>query len=431
MRSCIVAFLLLPVVAFTQVDHARTLTKMLCSPEFQGRGYVNGGDSIAAEFIAREFKSAGCKTFKTGPFQSFAFPVNTFPGQMKLAVNNQTLLPGVDYIVDPASGGGTATHQHVYKLPVSAFFDQALLAKELKMLRTQKNAAGKPDYTAVLIYKTGLKGDSLKKAMALSVELTREFAVLQVTDAKFTWSVSDEQYQHPLIEVSQKAFDVSEDEHYIDFAIDAVLQKQHMARNVMAYVPAKHHSKEYIVFTAHYDHLGRMGTATYFPGGNDNASGTAMLLELARYYVQHPLDVNVVFLSFAGEEAGLLGSHYYVQHPVFPLKSIRFLTNLDIMGSGEEGVTVVNATLFPKEFEALQKINEKDHLLVKVASRGPAANSDHYFFTQAGVPAFFIYTMGPNKHYHDVLDTYEELSFSEFGDIFRLLTEFAVSFPKN
>jgi len=130
-------------------------------------------------------------------------------------------------------------------------------------------------------------------------------------------------------------------------------------------------------------------------------------------------------MAFAGEEAGLIGSHHYVDHPVFPLEKIKFLTNVDIMGSGEEDITVVNATLFPEQFKALTEINQKDELLVKVASRGPAANSDHYFFTQAGVPAFFIYTMGTNKHYHDVYDTYEELSFNEFSDIQRLLISFA------
>ena len=94
------------------------------------------------------------------------------------------------------------------------------------------------------------------------------------------------------------------------------------------------------------------------------------------------------------------------------------------MGSGEHGITTVNGTLFKKEFELLQKINKEFDLLTKVNLRGPAANSDHYWFTEKGVPAFFIYTMGPNKHYHDIFDTYEELSFSEYEDITKLLIEF-------
>lgn len=429
MYKLLLAAALFPFASFSQVDHARQVTEKLCSPEFHGRGYVNGGDSIAAEFIAAEFKAAGCKFFKGNPFQPFAFTVNTFPGEMTLTINGHLLVPGEDYIVDPSSGGGKAL-QHVYNMPVASAFDMESLRSELTKLRTQKNAStGKKEYEAVLVYAAGLKGDSLKKVSELADFLTEEFTVLKVTDTKFTWSVGSEQYRHPLIEVSQNAFDVSVPEIYVDFAIDAVV-KQHTARNVIAYVPAKKKSKKYIVFSAHYDHLGRMGQATYFPGGNDNASGTAMLLALARHYAENPTDVNVVFMSFAGEEAGLIGSHYYVDHPLFPLEKIRFLTNVDIMGSGEDGITVVNATLFPEEFELLQKINTKEALLTKVASRGPAANSDHYFFTNANVPAIFIYTMGPNKHYHDIYDTYAELSFGEFGDLFRLLTAFEAEMPR-
>jgi putative aminopeptidase FrvX len=179
-----------------------------------------------------------------------------------------------------------------------------------------------------------------------------------------------------------------------------------------------------IVLTAHYDHLGAMGIHTYFPGANDNASGVAMLFELAKYFKENPLDYNVMFIAFAGEEAGLVGSKYYVEHPIIPLSTTRFVLNLDIMGSGEEGITVVNATLFPKEMEALQKINVREKLLTQIKPRGPAANSDHYWFTQAGVPAFFVYTMGPNKNYHDIFDTYSNLSFQETNDLLKLLLEF-------
>jgi Zn-dependent M28 family amino/carboxypeptidase len=167
-----------------------------------------------------------------------------------------------------------------------------------------------------------------------------------------------------------------------------------------------------------------MGAETYFPGANDNASGTAMLLSMANYFKENPADYNILFIAFAGEEAGLLGSKYFVEHPLIKLNSIAFLLNLDIMGSGEDGITVVNATLFDTEFKELQAINSEKNLLTQVKSRGPAANSDHYWFTQMGVPAFFIYTMGPNKNYHDVFDTQANLSFVEYEDITTLLVEF-------
>jgi Zn-dependent M28 family amino/carboxypeptidase len=153
-----------------------------------------------------------------------------------------------------------------------------------------------------------------------------------------------------------------------------------------------------------------------------------MLLSMAKYYSENPNDYNLVFIAFAGEEIGLVGSHYFVEHPTIPLSKINFLINLDIMGSGEEGITVVNATKFENEFNQLVKINEENQLLTQVKKRGPAANSDHYWFSEKGVPSFFIYTQGPNKHYHDIFDTYEELSFKEYEDIKSLLIKFVQYF---
>ena len=179
-----------------------------------------------------------------------------------------------------------------------------------------------------------------------------------------------------------------------------------------------------MIFTAHYDHLGGMGKQVYFPGANDNASGTALLLMLTRYYSQHPPKYSVVFIAFAGEEAGLIGSEYFVNHPLIPLKKIRFLTNLDLMGNGEEGITVVNATEFSKEFELLKKISNDNKLLATVNPRGKAKNSDHYWFTEKGAPSFFIYTLGKRKDYHDVNDIAATLPLYKMDDLQTLLVHF-------
>ncbi len=258
-----------------------------------------------------------------------------------------------------------------------------------------------------------------------------QFPIVEIIDTKFTWSVDQEQTAFPRFEVQKNSFNPRKDSPTISYTIDAKMV-EHTARNIISYVPSKRKTKKTIVFTAHYDHLGRMGQTTYFPGGNDNASGVAMLVELARYYVSHPLKkTNVVFIAFAGEEVGLLGSQYYVEHPIFPLKNIQFLFNTDIMGSGEEGITIVNATLFPQQFKLLNDINTQKKYVSRIGARGAAANSDHYYFSEKGVPAFFMYTQGPNKHYHDVYDTYEELSFNEFNDLFHLLIDFGTELSKS
>lgn len=416
----ILSFLLLfPLLGFAQVEQGRQTVQKLCSPEFHGRGYVNGGDSIAAAFLGKEFEKMGCKFFNNTPFQPFDFKVNTFSNRMLCAVNGKQLIPGKDFVVDPSCPMFYKDSLKVYQIQTEDLFN----GKRLKNKISEGAMSGSKTAIGLAFRYDLWKGDTLKTAHELAKNLGYSMPVIEILNTKFTWSVSQEQSRFPLIQVQSSAFDCSADSWNFQIRVDAKTVN-HTARNVIAYVPAKKKSKKYFVFSAHYDHLGQMGQEAYFPGGNDNASGTALLLEMARYYAKNPSNVNMVFIAFAGEEAGLIGSQYYTEHPLFPLTSIEFLFNLDIMGSGEEGATVVNATLFPEQFEILKSINEKQQYLPKIASRGAAANSDHYFFTQKGVPAFFMYTMGPNKHYHDVYDTYEELSFNKFNAIYQLLIDF-------
>ena len=100
-----------------------------------------------------------------------------------------------------------------------------------------------------------------------------------------------------------------------------------------------------------------MGNHAIFPGANDNASGTAFMLALAKYYKENPPKYSIAFMAFSGEEAGLLGSSHYVGHPIFPLENIKFLVNIDLMGDATDGITVVNAVEQNGAFDLLQKIN--------------------------------------------------------------------------
>ena len=129
-------------------------------------------------------------------------------------------------------------------------------------------------------------------------------------------------------------------------------------------------------------------------------------------------------MAFGAEEVGILGSKFYIDNPLFPLEDIKFVLNLDILGTGDEGITVVNGVQHKKLFKKLTSINSKQQYLTKVKIRGRAANSDHYWFSQLGIPAFFIYTMGGIKAYHDVYDKSQTLPLSEFDDLYHLLIEF-------
>ncbi|GAB5416684.1 MAG: M28 family peptidase [Crocinitomicaceae bacterium] len=400
-----------------QIEEIRRITEQLCSPEFHGRGYVNRGDSIAAEFLVDEFKQLGLKPYKGDYLQHFAIDqVNTFPNAMSVKLNGAPLIPGQDFVVDPSSAGYQG-QLNALIVPGEDLLDSEKVSEYLNEVLYNDEGIN-----AIALRYLDLPEDSLQKLRGLSQALAEYVPVIEMVDSKFTWSVGRSQLRNVCIQMQAEGYDI--DDLQLEVDIRAKLLTDYQSQNVMAYLPAKKKCKETIVFTAHYDHLGRMGTDTYFPGANDNASGTAMLLTMAKYFTENPSDYNILFIAFAGEEAGLLGSKYFVQHTPIKLKKIRFLLNLDIMGSGEEGITAVNATLFDEEYQLLSEINEEMGLLAKVKSRGETQNSDHYWFTEKGVPSFFIYTMGTNKNYHDVFDTYENLTFSEYEDITKLLVTF-------
>jgi hypothetical protein len=405
---------------YGQSDEIKKNTSQLCAPEFHGRGYVLQGDSLASEFIADCFAKTGLKKTGASYFQPFKFDVNTFPGAMEVKIGGKMLTPGLHYLVHPASGGGKYTLKPK-TIGLDTLINNQKLMQLIEVLKSDTN------YDCAVIRLSNISKDTLKLLAGVTEKIAEFVPVIEVVSSKLTWSVADYQLKYPLIQLQDSVYKSDE---IITVDIKAHLKKNHTARNVIGYLPAKRKSEKYLVFTAHYDHLGRMGNETYFPGANDNASGTAMLIELTKIFKKHPLKVNVLFIAFAGEEAGLIGSNYFVSHPTIDLKNIKFLINTDIMGSGEEGITAVNATLYPKEFNKMQSINEKYKLLTQIKSRGPAANSDHYWFTQQGVPAFFIYTMGPNKNYHDIFDTFENLSFAETESLIFLLQKFAMSVSK-
>jgi len=399
------------VSAQTAQEYGKNIVKIVASPDFFGRGYVNNGCAIAADFIESKFKEYGLKPYGKKFKQYFSFDVNTFPTVVEMKVDNVVLDTGKEFIVSPISGSSKGNFS-LFWIDSTNF---PAIIEKMKSMRLGSSIA----------FVLDKKGITNKDTLALFTEFKYYLAslgpIIEIEEKKFTWSVGHQEAPYAMVSVLRSY--LSKENEKITFNIEQKFERNYKVANVIGYIEGKCQKKN-IVISAHYDHLGMMGQKVYFPGANDNGSGTAMLLYLAKYYSVHKPKYNMVFMSFAGEEAGILGSKYYTENPLFPLKEITFLTNLDLAGTGEEGITVVNGTLYKKQFKKLGKINIEKKYLEKVKLRGPAANSDHYFFTQSGVPAFFIYTNGGIKAYHDVFDQSETLPLTEFNDYSQLLISF-------
>ena len=388
----------------------RGFTQKMCSSDFHGRGYVSQGDSIAAEYIAKNMIELGIDSLPFGYFQSFNLDVNAFPDYCKVNLGGKDLRPGIDYVFMPFSHGNCINNEcdKMLKYNIIRKAGKEILAQPKKILNEVTSNQ------ILLVDNTGYSADSSRQIESFLKELCHlGVPIAEIVDHKFTWSLSP--YQTSEFYIQIKASNLNVPDSTIDILLRSNLIYNYQSRNVIGTIPAKKKSKGTIMLTAHYDHLGRMGSATYFPGANDNASGVAMLLQLGHMIGNRPLrKYDVILVAFAGEEIGLLGSKHMSETDIIDLNRVKFLLNLDIMGSGEEGITAVNGRVFSKEFKRLQKLNQKLKAVPIVKARGKSANSDHHFFTEKGVRSFFIYTMGENKNYHDVYDTYENLSFSSF-----------------
>ncbi|MES2627417.1 MAG: M20/M25/M40 family metallo-hydrolase [Bacteroidota bacterium] len=384
----------------------RTIVDTLCTPYFWGRGYTAEGCSHAAYYLQNQFDFQDIPPLGERYFQEFPITVNTFPKALSLQLGSNTLIPGRDFQPHAESPSGAAKFKVVY---------------------ADTNAAQLPRLTA----KTAL---ALPKAWISrfgtrnSVDSLSAIYPALIVEAgeKLTWTVGREQLAHPVFEVLSKWFWKA---GQVKFKVAAVVEKDYYCNNVCAMVKGTQYPDSFLVLTAHYDHLGGMGAKTYIQGANDNASGTAMLLTLAYYFKQHPQKYSIVFIAFAGEEAGLVGSKYFIEHPRMELPKIKFLFNLDLMGTGAEGATVVNATVFREQFARLKRINDKGMYLPVINERGEAANSDHYWFTQRGVPSFFMYLQDKNyTAYHNINDRARDLPLTRFDATCKLIIDFFNSF---
>ena len=202
--------------------------------------------------------------------------------------------------------------------------------------------------------------------------------------------------------------------------------------NVAAYIPGE--TKEYVVVGAHYDHLG-LGDehslapsqiGTIHPGADDNASGTAGVIELARWFSKQPKQKRgILFLTFAGEELGLLGSSWYVNHPILPLQDAVAMLNMDMIGRIREGKVYVNGSGTGSTLSDLVKsIPAPDGLHFDLSENTGYGGSDYMSFTIKSVPVLFFFS-GLHGDYHKPSDTADKIDAPDAAKLLGYIAEIA------
>lgn len=385
--NILILLLSCPTILFGQNRHyVQKWVDTLASDTFAGRGYVADGQQLAAEAIAREFHRLGLESIGDDYRQWFSLEVNSFPDTVGLRLNGRLLQPGKHYLVHPQSQAGSG--------------QKARVGKEVQ-LQAQAQTINR-----------------LATGAPLPV-------LIETTSQALIWSVGRDVQPQVRFLVHDSVMPTQLKR--VDYVVNSQFKAQRQA-NVIGLLRGSLRPDSFIVIGAHYDHLGQMGRQTTFPGAHDNASGTALMLDLARHFSQpqNRPAYSLLFMAFGAEEAGLVGSSYFVEEdPLVPLKKIRFVINLDLMGGGSEGITVVNATSHEAEYQYLVRRNDSLYQLPKVVARENTRNSDHYPFSRRKVPAFFFYTLGDVTAYHNVFDVADTLPFSRYDAVFGLIADFA------
>ena len=391
--------------------HYKKIVKELSSAKYQGRGYAEDGANKAGKWIAKEFAKAGADEVICQPFK---LNINTFPGKMEVSVDGKKQIPGVDFTVrefNPSLKGEFKLY-YVDTLnynPEKIFADLASEEYEgafvvCDFMFTYKHSA---DFR---------KLQSKKECSNSGMVYTWEAPL------KFYKAYGETVKEKPVLWVRP---DFPKDAKTIKVNMENEFLEDYECFNVIAKVQGSRHDSCY-VFTAHYDHLGKLGKKTFYPGAHDNASGTAAIITLAAHYAKNRPEYDMYFIAFSGEDANLRGSEWYAEHPSAPLEQIKYLFNLDMIADNnpeqycevsDEGMT---------EFTVFEQINAEKGYFKALDRQKLDGNSDHYPFAQRKVPCIFFMNEGGDafKYYHTVFDTWDNAIFSNYEPTFNLIKDF-------
>ena len=206
--------------------------------------------------------------------------------------------------------------------------------------------------------------------------------------------------------------------------------------NVVGFIEGTRSSGRYIVLSAHYDHIGTRN-GQVFNGADDNASGTAALFTLAKYFSEHRPLHSLIFASFDAEEIGLQGSREFVQNPPVAASRLAVNLNFDMIGrESENRLFVVGAAAQPVLKPFIQTATEGAPTRLIMGHEDPrqpedwTRDSDHYSFMEAGIPALYFGVEDFEQH-HKATDDYETITFDFYVRAVETLVRVVKEFDAN
>ena len=439
----------------------KTFVQILASDSLEGRETGTEGQKRAEKFISERFKSLGLHAYNQNGYLE-KFKINqTYWGEVYIKTRS-TILKNFENMVFQGSDtqnveteievvfGGQGTEEEINQIEVKdrlvlIFVKNLRSSYEINTRLKKRKAAGiiianpenEKQFESI---KTTFKDFSLQKRLSLPNTDTKLNGFAKWDTIKFinTITIPNSEVKNIIGHSIKDLRKLQEAKRIADVSFSKIkvkferLQNDIETANVVGVIKGR--NPKSIIISAHYDHLGKSGNE-YFPGADDNASGTAALLEIAEEFSESKdLEYNLIFLATSGEEAGLLGSYYHVSHPDFDPKNVLCNLNLDMISRSDDkhsNSRYLYCIGTDQSAEIDNLIKRADGLFDKCSfdyslnnSKEPAGlftRSDNYSFYNKGIVAIQFFS-GLHLDYHKTSDTVEKIDFSNLENRVQLIS---------
>ena len=410
---------------------------MLASDEFEGREAGAPGEWLAAQYVRDRFQEIGLPPlFGDSYFQEFTFPGPWEYGDENiLRIAGREFMHGEDFFSLP--GSASAFHEGVVvdvgfgMEGVGGIFDYS----------GKTDLAGKVFLMEFFLpVETDQEVElTARELMALKLELAREHGAAAIlfknvlsgrSDPRLNLRISLETLDIPVMFVKEDVLSHLEDNMGSPVYLSASLYRNELLSwNVAAYID--NGAATTVVIGGHYDHVGYGRSGSRSPGehlihygADDNASGTAGMLEAARFFSNASYtNNNYIFMAFGAEEKGLIGSRHFTTSDAYDMDRINYMFNLDMIGRLTDNQLTLIGTGSSPSWDELIDAKAPEHFDVR-KSPGGVGGSDHTPFYMRDIPVIFFFT-GMHPDYHRPTDTPDKINFEGAYDILTLMFDMA------
>ncbi|MCX7762033.1 MAG: M20/M25/M40 family metallo-hydrolase [Candidatus Kryptonium sp.] len=427
---------------------AWNFNKILTSEKFQGRKSGTPGGERASEWIAEKFKEFGLIPFgdKGTYFQNFKILATQDKASKLTLINGRKgktkYSLGDDFTILTNSGSGKVKSKVVFvgygiSAPEKGRDDYANVDVKGKIVLL---LAGGPEDEEGKFETESSRGYKIKKAFEKGASavfyvqgdrpirggaITEEYYTPQLPAFWISRKIVDDIFYNTGISFDALRAEINFRERSFEidkvFEIEAKVEKlDGWTKNVVGLLPGNDENlkNEYIIVGAHMDHNGVDAEGFIYPGADDNASGTCLVMELARSMIANGEKPkrSIIFVLFAAEEQGLLGSKYFASHLPVPEENIVAMFNFDMVGRGNGNINIAGTENFPEIWDIMKGFFPENKLK-NLGKFRAGANSDHYPFQERGIPAFFFISAGQHPEYHRTDDTNDKIQPFVLGEV--------------